>query len=63
MFKEALQGLISPQIQGMQGQQMPFQMPMPQMQQQPMQQAFDPYGQQQGGLRQALMGRMQNVRL
>lgn len=55
MLKDILAGqTVSPQIQGM-----PQQMPMmPQMQQQPM--MLDPYGQQQGGLRQALMGRFLN---
>lgn len=59
-LKEALLGLISPQIQGQQPMQaqMPMQMPMPQ---QPM--MIDPYGQQQSGLRQALMGRFGNARL
>lgn len=59
MLKDILQGLISPQVQGMQQPQ--AQMPMMGMQQQPM--MVDPYGQQQGGLKQALMGRMMNVRL
>lgn len=62
MLKDILSGMTSPQIQGMQ---QPMQMSMgagmPMQQQQPM--MLDQYGQQQGGLRQALIGRFMNARL
>ena len=55
MIKNILAGL-QPQVTG--GQIMPNMPQMPMMQQQPVQ--MDPYGQQMGGLKAALMGRFMN---
>ena len=59
MLKDILAQLGQQQQGQMAGQpQMPQQMPMMMPQQQPMQ--LDPYGQQMGGVKAALMGRMFN---
>lgn len=58
MIKDILAGLQPEQLQAQQFQQM--QIPQMPMQQQPV--MMDPYGQQNTGIRAALMGRMFNAR-
>ena len=58
MIKNILAGLQPDQLQAQQAQQM--QMPQMPMQQQPV--MMDPYGQQNTGIRAALMGRFMNAR-
>lgn len=62
MLKNILAGLQNPNQQVTGAQEMPNmqQMPMVMQQAQPMQ--MDPYGQQMGGLKAALMGRFMNAR-